>query len=211
MRLRIDHVVLRRGNRNVINDASYQVAAGEIVALVGANGCGKSTLLAGVAGVLAPVSGQITVDDFDVWGKQAAQYAARARFGYVPENADAPGFVTGGELIALAAAARRGAVPAPEIADALGLAELAPLRIDRMSLGQRRRACLGAAFAGPPQLLILDEPDNGLDVARLQTLTSLLRKFAASGGAVLLASHDQDFATQLDARIQQLALPVATR
>jgi ATPase subunit of ABC transporter with duplicated ATPase domains len=91
------------------------------------------------------------------------------------------------------------------------LAELAPLRIDRMSLGQRRRACLGAAFAGPPQLLILDEPDNGLDVARLQTLTSLLRKFAASGGAVLLASHDQDFATQLDARIQQLALPVATR
>ena len=205
MRLTIDRVVLRRGNRNVINGASYQVAAGEIVALVGANGCGKSTLLAGVAGVLAPISGQITVDELDVWGKPAAQYAARARFGYVPENADAPGFLTGGELVALAAAARRGMAPTPAIIDALGLGELAPVRIDRMSLGQRRRACLGAAFAGPPQLLILDEPDNGLDVARLQALTSLLRNFAASGGAVLLASHDRDFATQLDARIQLLA------
>ena len=205
MRLTIDRVVLRRGNRNVINGASYQAAAGEIVALVGANGCGKSTLLAGVAGVLAPISGQITVDELDVWGKPAAQYAARARFGYVPENADAPGFLTGGELVALAAAARRGMAPTPAIIDALGLGELAPVRIDRMSLGQRRRACLGAAFAGPPQLLILDEPDNGLDVARLQALTSLLRNFAASGGAVLLASHDRDFATQLDARIQLLA------
>jgi len=205
MRLTIDRVVLRRGNRNVINGASYQVAAGEIVALVGANGCGKSTLLAGVAGVLAPISGQITVDELDVWGKPAAQYAARARFGYVPENADAPGFLTGGELVALAAAARRGMAPTPAIIDALGLGELAPVRIDRMSLGQRRRACLGAAFAGPPQLLILDEPDNGLDVARLQALTSLLRTFAAGGGAVLLASHDRDFATQLDARIQLLA------
>ena len=141
----------------------------------------------------------------DVWGKPAAQYAARARFGYVPENADAPGFLTGGELVALAAAARRGMAPTPAIIDALGLGELAPVRIDRMSLGQRRRACLGAAFAGPPQLLILDEPDNGLDVARLQALTSLLRTFAAGGGAVLLASHDRDFATQLDARIQLLA------
>lgn len=205
MRLTIDRVVLRRGNRNVINGASYQVAAGEIVALVGANGCGKSTLLAGVAGVLAPISGQITVDELDVWGKQSAQYAARARFGYVPENADAPGFLTGGELVALAAAARRGLAPAPAIIDALGLGELAPVRIDRMSLGQRRRACLGAAFAGPPQLLILDEPDNGLDVARLHALTSLLRNFAGGGGAVLLASHDRDFATQLDARIQLLA------
>ncbi len=205
MRLTIDRVVLRRGNRNVINGASYQVAAGEIVALVGANGCGKSTLLAGVAGVLAPISGQITVDELDVWGKPATQYAARARFGYVPENADAPGFLTGGELVALAAAARRGMAPTPAIIDALGLGELAPVRIDRMSLGQRRRACLGAAFAGPPQLLILDEPDNGLDVARLQALTSLLRNFAAGGGAVLLASHDRDFATQLDARIQLLA------
>lgn len=205
MRLTIDRVVLRRGNRNVINGASYQVAAGEIVALVGANGCGKSTLLAGVAGVLAPISGQIAVDELDVWGKPAAQYAARARFGYVPENADAPGFLTGGELVALAAAARRGMAPTPAIIDALGLGELAPVRIDRMSLGQRRRACLGAAFAGPPQLLILDEPDNGLDVARLQALTSLLRNFAAGGGAVLLASHDRDFATQLDARIQLLA------
>nr|HPH70462.1 ABC transporter ATP-binding protein [Kofleriaceae bacterium] len=138
MRLTIDRVVLRRGNRNVINGASYQVAAGEIVALVGANGCGKSTLLAGVAGVLAPISGQITVDELDVWGKPAAQYAARARFGYVPENADAPGFLTGGELVALAAAARRGMAPTPAIIDALGLGELAPVRIDRMSLGQRR-------------------------------------------------------------------------
>ena len=204
LRLQIHDLVLRRGDRTVINGVAMHVSRHEIVAVVGPNGCGKSTLLASVAGVLAPVAGQIIVDDFDVWGSQKAQHAARCKLGYVPENADAPGFLTGGELAALAAAARGVAGPSAIVVQQLGLDELASVRLDRMSLGQRRRAGLGAAFAGPPSLLVLDEPDNGLDLARLTALTDALRDFASNGGAVLLASHDHNFALQLGARLLSL-------
>lgn len=84
--------------------------------------------------------------------------------------------------------------------DALGLEEIASLTLDKMSLGQRRRACLGAAFLGPPALLVLDEPDNGLDVKRLAALVALLRAHAAAGGATILASHDAAWLDQLEAR-----------
>ncbi len=202
--LQVHNLVLRRGDRTVINGISLDVARHEIVTVVGPNGCGKSTLLASVAGVLAPVAGQITVDDCDVWGARKAQHAARCKLGYVPENADAPGFLTGGELAALAAAARGVAAPSASIVQHLGLDELARVRLDRMSLGQRRRAVLGAALAGPPSLLVLDEPDNGLDIARLTALIEALRDFALKGGAVLLASHDHNFALQLGARMLPL-------
>jgi ATPase subunit of ABC transporter with duplicated ATPase domains len=79
-----------------------------------------------------------------------------------------------------------------------------------MSLGQRRRACLAAAFLGPPALLVLDEPDNGLDAKRLDALISLLRAHAASGRACLLASHDAALLDQLGARIVPLADPTPT-
>ena len=73
-----------------------------------------------------------------------------------------------------------------------------------MSLGQRRRACLGAAFMGPPALLVLDEPDNGLDVARLDALVALLTAHAAAGHAAILASHDAALLERLAARIVRL-------
>ncbi|MFN0251692.1 MAG: ATP-binding cassette domain-containing protein [Kofleriaceae bacterium] len=86
------------------------------------------------------------------------------------------------------------------LATSLGLDEIASLTLDKMSLGQRRRACLGAAFLGPPALLVLDEPDNGLDAKRLAALVELVQAHAASGGATILASHDAGWLDQLGAR-----------
>ncbi|MGE0404350.1 MAG: ATP-binding cassette domain-containing protein [Kofleriaceae bacterium] len=93
------------------------------------------------------------------------------------------------------------------LVDALGLDEVASLALDKMSLGQRRRACLGAAFLGPPALLVLDEPDNGLDVKRLANLAALVKLHAASGGATILASHDAAWLDTLDARRIEMASP----
>jgi ATPase subunit of ABC transporter with duplicated ATPase domains len=122
----------------------------------------------------------------------------------VPEAADPPGFLHGGELWALVAATRGSGPPTPELRDALGLDELRDTPLERMSLGQRRRACLGAAFMGPPDLLVLDEPDNGLDVRRLEALVGLIKRHAAAGGACVLASHDAALIDQLDARVVAL-------
>lgn len=200
----VDRLSIRRGARTVIADLSLTVEAGELVGVVGPNGCGKSTLLSCIAGVLAPRDGRITIGGASVWGAQRERVKARTQLGYVPEGADPPGFLRASELWALCAASRGVEPPAKELRDALGLDEVAELALDRMSLGQRRRACLGAALLGPPKLLVLDEPDNGLDVKRLGALAVLLKQHVAGGGAVVLASHDAAWLDVLGARRVEL-------
>ena len=205
MTLAVDALAVRRGGRGVIAGVSLEAAAGEIVGIAGKNGCGKSTLLLSIAGVLAPHAGRIAISGASVWGARRERLRARRALGYVPEGADPPGFLLGGELWALVAATRGTALPSPELCDALGLDELRDAPIERMSLGQRRRACLGAALLGPPDLLVLDEPDNGLDARRLDALVGLLQAHAASGRAVIVASHDAALLDELGARVITLA------
>jgi ABC-2 type transport system ATP-binding protein len=203
--LTVESLAVRRGNRPVIADLSFEAAAGEVVGIVGKNGCGKSTLLLSIAGVLAPRDGRIAIAGASVWGARRERLRARQALGYVPEGADPPGFLLAGELWALVAATRGCAVPTAELADALGLDELRDTPIERMSLGQRRRACLGAAFMGPPALLVLDEPDNGLDARRLDGLIALIKRHVAGGGTCVLASHDAALLEKLSARRLALA------
>ena len=172
----------RRGGRWVVDDVSFVVAPGEIVALVGGNGAGKSTTLACVAGSLALDRG---------WAAIAGATSGRRRFcGYVPEGADPPGHLTAAELWALVSGLRGGAPLDDATRAALDLATVAPLRFDRMSLGQRRRACLAAALVGAPPALVLDEPDNGLDDRGLAAMADLLAAATARRAGVLIATHD---------------------
>jgi ABC-type multidrug transport system ATPase subunit len=196
--LAVEGLVVRRGGRAILDGVSLVAAAGEVVAIVGANGTGKSTLLACVAGVLPPRAGSVHVGGRSVWGAEGA--AARRALGYVPEGADPPHYLTGAELWALVAATRGVAPPGDALRAALGLDDVAGVRFDRMSLGMRRRACLGAAWLGPPALLVLDEPDNGLDAARLASTIALIAAHAAGGGAVLVATHDPAVVAQIGAR-----------
>jgi ATPase subunit of ABC transporter with duplicated ATPase domains len=137
-----------------------------------------------------------------VWGRDRAR--ARAALGFVPEGADPPGFLLASELWALCQAARGAQPPSPELTEQLGLDELRDLPLERMSLGQRRRACLAAALIGPPRLLVLDEPDNGLDARRLDALAALLTAHAAAKHAALVATHDRDLLARVNARIVDL-------
>jgi ABC-type multidrug transport system ATPase subunit len=203
--LRVERLAVKRGGRTIVSDLALTVSAGEIVGIVGKNGCGKSTLLMSIAGVLAPNDGRITIGGANVWGSTADRTRARTQLGFVPEAADPPGFLLAGELWALCAASRGTRPPSTELVDALGLEELRDVALDRMSLGQRRRACLAAALLGPPQLLVLDEPDNGLDVRRLDSLATLLKSHATTGHAALIATHDAALLEQLGARVVSLA------
>ena len=198
--LDVDALAVRRGGRTIIAGISFSVAACELVGIVGKNGSGKSTLLAAIAGVLPPHAGRITLDDVSIWGSHADRTRTRARLGYVPEAADPPGFLTGGELWALCATTPKCEAPTPSLIEALGLDELRDKPLDKMSLGQRRRACLGGAFVGPPSLLVLDEPDNGLDAKHVASLIALVRKHVDDGGACIMASHDAALLDELGAR-----------
>ncbi|HTR53998.1 MAG TPA: ABC transporter ATP-binding protein [Kofleriaceae bacterium] len=204
MILAVERLTVKRGGRVVIGELALDVAAGEVVGIVGKNGCGKSTLLMAIAGVLEPSDGRVVVTGASVWGASGERRRARKDIGYVPELADPPGFLLASELWALCAAARGAPAPTPDLIERLGLDELRELQLDRMSLGQRRRTCLAAALLGPPQLLVLDEPDNGLDARRLEALETLLRDHAREGRGALVATHDAALLDRLSARIVAL-------
>lgn len=207
MILVVERLSIRRGSRIIVDDLSLTVEPGEIVGLVGPNGCGKSTALSAIAGVLEPRGGRVLIEGIPVWGSSNQRATSRAKLGYVPEGADPPGFLTADELWNLCAAARGASPPTDELRAALGLDDLRAVPLEKMSLGMRRRTCLGAALLGPPKLLVLDEPDNGLDVQRLNALVDLLRAFA---GAVILASHDDAWLDRLGARRFRLQAAAAS-
>jgi ABC-2 type transport system ATP-binding protein len=172
----------RRGGRWVVDEVSFAIAPGEIVALCGGNGAGKSTTLAMIAGALTIDRGWVAI--------AGATSGPRRWVGYVPEGADPPDHLTAAELWALVGGLRGGAAMPPAVADALALEAIADRRLGQLSLGQRRRACLAAALIGGPPALILDEPDNGLDADGLTALAALVTAATAAGAAALIATHD---------------------
>jgi ABC-2 type transport system ATP-binding protein len=202
--LRVERLRVKRGGRVILDDLEVAAQAGEIVGVVGKNGCGKSTLLMTIAGVLAPSDGRVLLDGASVWGVARDRVRARKALGYVPEGADPPGFLLAAELWAMCAASRGTEPPSADLIGRLGLDELRDLALDRMSLGQRRRSCLAAALLGPPKLLVLDEPDNGLDAKRVDALVAIVREHAAAGNASILASHDAALLEHLGARVVAL-------
>ena len=206
MTLVVERLAVRRGGRTVIDGVASTSRAGEIVGVVGKNGCGKSTLLSCIAGVLAPRDGRITIDGRLACGAHARERARAARaLGYVPEARGPARLPARRRAVGAVRRDARGCPAVGRAARGPRPRRAARLALERMSLGQRRRACLGAALIGPPKLLVLDEPDNGLDATRLDALVTLLRDHATAGGATILASHDAAWLGKLDARVYTLA------
>lgn len=188
-----------RGGRRVLDALDLVAAAAAITCIRGANGSGKSTLLGIIAGVLAPDRGTV-----ELAGKSLLRRRARRDLGYVPEAADPPAHLSCDELLTLVAALKQAPAPDAALRARLGVDALAGHRIERMSLGERRRTCLAAALIGEPSLLVLDEPTNGLDAAGVDMLVELLCERRDAGAVVLLASHDHDFIGRVDARVFEL-------
>ncbi len=202
MILRVDEVRKTLGGRRVVDEVSFECAEAEITVLSGHNGAGKSTLLKMIAGVMASDAGCIEIAGHSLGARPRA---ARQALGYVPEAANPPGHMTGEELFQLVAALKQSAPLAGDIRDALAIEHIAKSRIERLSLGERRRVCLAAALIGDPELLVLDEPTNGLDVGGVKTLAELLSARRSAGAAVLLATHDAKFAESIaDARLHMV-------
>jgi ABC-2 type transport system ATP-binding protein len=176
----------RYGELVAVDDLTFSLGAGTITGLLGPNGAGKTTTLRLVLGLAEPTGGEAFVfghryDELD----QPAR-----RVGAVLESNDFdPGRSGGDHLRALALAAE---IPPRRVAEVLELVELAAnadRRVKTYSLGMRQRLGLAAALLGDPELLVLDEPANGLDPAGVHWLRSFLRSFADEGGTVLVSSH----------------------
>jgi ABC-type multidrug transport system ATPase subunit len=170
-----------------VTRASFRVEPATIVALVGPNGCGKTTLLQTIVGLLPPLSGEVMIG-----GLSPAEYRARFGIGYLPEGLSLPGDWSGRGLLGLAEIAGGRAARA-STRDALEIAGVDfDLRqpISKLSQGMRQRLALAIALLPLPALLLLDEPESGLDPAQRIRLRGQLRALARTEAIIVLASHD---------------------
>jgi ABC-2 type transport system ATP-binding protein len=176
----------RFGDVAAVKNLSFAIEAGRVTGFLGPNGAGKSTTLRALLGLVRPSSGSATFDGLRY--DELEQPAARV--GAVLEDASFhPGRSARNHLRVLAATGGHPAGRIDEVLRAVGLSDAADRRVKGYSLGMRQRLAIAAALLGDPQVLILDEPTNGLDPAGISWIRELLREQAANGRAVLVSSH----------------------
>ncbi|MGH3994560.1 MAG: ABC transporter ATP-binding protein, partial [Pseudonocardiaceae bacterium] len=176
----------RFGPVSAVKGLSFEVEAGRVTGFLGPNGAGKSTTLRALLGLVRPSAGTAT------FAGRAYHELERpsAHVGAVLEDtAFHPGRTARNHLRVLAAAGEHPAERVDEVLSTVGIADAADRRVKGYSMGMRQRLAIAAALLGDPQVLILDEPTNGLDPPGISWMRRLLRHQAANGRAVLVSSH----------------------
>jgi ABC-2 type transport system ATP-binding protein len=182
----VNSLAKRFGDLLAVDDLTFSLDRGTVTGFLGPNGAGKTTTLRLLLGLAEPTAGEALV-----FGRRYRDLAEPARrIGAVLESNDFhPGRSGRDHLRALALAAE---IPTGRVDEVLELVDLAPAagrRVRTYSLGMRQRLGLAGALLGEPELLVLDEPANGLDPAGVHWLRTFLRRFAGQDGTVLVSSH----------------------
>lgn len=183
----VDALTKRYGRFTAVDDVTFTAAAGRVTGFLGPNGAGKSTTLRIVVGLTPPTAGSATV-----CGRRFAELPNPGlEVGVLLDASAQHAGRTGREILTLAQ--RTIGLPArrvDEMIDLVGLTRVeAGRRVRTYSLGMRQRLGIAAALIGDPEVLVLDEPANGLDPAGIRWMRDLLRGYADRGGTVLLSSH----------------------
>ena len=182
----VDRLTKRFGFVVAVDDLSFEVEAGSVAGFLGPNGAGKTTTLRCLLGLVTPSEGTATL----LGSPYVALVDPIRRVGAVLE---ASGFHPGRRAIDhLRIATTAAGLPRARAEEALaevGMAAFAGRRVGGFSLGMRQRLALAGALLGEPEVLILDEPGNGLDPEGMHWLRGFLRAFADRGGTVLVSSH----------------------
>ncbi|WP_433459246.1 ABC transporter ATP-binding protein [Micromonospora sp. CA-248212] len=188
------------GNVVAVNDISMILGPG-VTGLLGPNGAGKTTLLHMMAGFLAPSRGTVTLDDEPTWRNPAVY----RRLGLVSEREAVQSFLTAYEFVLASAKLHRLADPAAAARRAIDLVELESAqdrRIGTYSKGMRQRARVAAALVHDPQVLLLDEPFNGMDPRQRLHMMDLLHSLGDSGRTILFSSHILEEVEQVSGTVQ---------
>ena len=176
----------RYGPVTAVDGLSFTVGAGEVVGFLGPNGAGKTTALRMLVGLVRPDSGSATICGH----AYADMPAPAAQVGAVFEASSFhPGRTARNHMRVQALAAGADAARIDDVLELVDLSHAADKRVGTFSLGMRQRLGLASALLADPDVLILDEPANGLDPEGVRWLRDLLRSMAAEGTTVLLSSH----------------------
>jgi ABC-2 type transport system ATP-binding protein len=188
--IRIENLVKAFGAKRAVDGISFNVERGEVVGFLGPNGSGKSTTMRMITGYYAPTSGSVRVGGHDVI---ESPMETKRLIGYLPENAAAytdmtvRGFLDfAAELRGLSGDARRKAVA--KAVERCFLSSVLHQSIDTLSKGYRHRTCLAQALIHDPEVLILDEPTDGLDPNQKHEVRNLIKELGRTK-AVVFSTH----------------------
>ncbi len=188
MLLRVDGVHVWRGDRHVLQGVSFDLAAGQLLHVVGSNGAGKTTLLRVVCGLIAPEDGRVLWNGADIRSDRPAYQSVLA---FAAHEAALKADLTALENLTFSVGLKRRSRRDELLASlartgADGYADL-PARV--LSAGQRRRVAMARVIASKSPLWLLDEPFSNLDDAGMQVIAGLIREHVAAGGAALVVAH----------------------
>lgn len=182
----VQHLTKEYGTRRAVDDLTFTVHPGRVTGFLGPNGAGKSTTMRLVLGLDRPTSGTATVGG----RPYAALHEPLRHVGALLDAHAAHGSRTARDHLRVLAASNR--VPSrrvDEVMEETGIASVARHRVKTYSLGMRQRLGIAAALLGDPEVVMLDEPSNGLDPEGIIWIRELLRRLAAEGRTVLVSSH----------------------
>ncbi len=192
--LTVKHVSKKFGKHTVLNDISFQVPKGSIVGLIGPNGVGKSTIMKVILGIYAPDSGEVKFND-----SHLANGAKRV--GALIESPAIYPFLTGRQQLMLYS--HKDSNNVKTIVEVMGMADYVDKSVAHYSLGMKQKMGIAIALLQHPELVILDEPMNGLDPMSNRNLRDLILKLAKSGTTFLVSSH---ILSELEKIIDQVVL-----
>jgi ABC-2 type transport system ATP-binding protein len=184
--INVSGVTKRYGNRTAVDDLTFTVAAGRVTGFVGPNGAGKSTTMRMMVGLTPPDAGEVR---FDGVRYTDLRHPARMVGAVLDARCMHPGRTARNHLRAMAAMSGIPAGRVEQVLAEVGLESATEQRAGGFSLGMRQRLALAGALLGDPQMLLLDEPSNGLDPDGIRWLRNHLTDFAQRGGTVFVSSH----------------------
>ena len=189
-------VVKNFGDVAALRGVSFEIAEGDVVALLGANGAGKTTAIEILLGQRQADRGEVRL-----LGEAPQQISARKRIGVTPQDSAFPINLRVREVIDFVRAHYDEPVDCAAIIEQFGLSDIADRRTGGLSGGQRRRLGVALAFVSRPTLMFLDEPTVGLDVTSRREVWNHVRAYVRSGGSLLFTTHYIEEAEALASRV----------
>lgn len=188
--IQVENLTRHFGSHTAVDNLSFSVAPGEVLGFLGPNGAGKSTTMKMVSGFLRPTGGRVLVFGHDIWQKPIP---AKSLMGYLPEGAPAYGEMTVRGFLDFIAAVRgfRGSAKQQAIdaaSEKAALRDVMYQTIETLSKGYRRRVGIAQAILHDPQVLILDEPTDGLDPNQKHHVRELIRNLSQEK-LVIVSTH----------------------
>lgn len=184
------------GLKKVLRGLSFDVAPGELIALLGCNGAGKTTTINMLLGLEQADAGEISI-----FGSKPGSMQVRSLLGVTPQGTDFPEGLKVKEVLELVAAHYPNAIALDEAVTKFSLTDIADQVTAGLSYGQKRRVAVALAFIGNPKLIFLDEPTTGLDVQSRHALWDIIRNYVKSGGTLVLTTHYLEEAEKLASRV----------